>query len=706
MGIFNKIGWKIFLTFFLSYLLFGQHVDGNQKSLVDLTLAMGFHNKLDIDEYHNSSYITKTFDIAYNNEHYYSDKAIGLPIIGALIIKILKPFFITDPILSKDYIKFYVLIFLLIALTSSLFSALTTVLVYKISRYFTRKDKVRLLIAFTYGFSPLALSYATQYKTHATSTFFAFLCFYLIFKMKKMKHFDVKNIFWAGLAGGFAIITEYTSMIIILICLIMLLFQKKIKPTLIFLIGINLIISLGGLYHFLIYGNPLQLNYFNLVPTWPDVYGDSTLVGLYFKLFQKTSPLFIVQSIIQILFLPFKGLFLYFPILIFSIIGLFFMKKEYKIESLSIGLIFLTILFWNSTRYCWWCHEGLLCRRFLIFVPFLMIPLIYSFKRFNYKLLFSLSTISILVGLLTIQRTDRLGGFVYGIKPTVIKYSYFSLYKIIATPLTNYYLPLFVKFGPSSDVVNKVLGFQIPIFLNLILLISIIYLIWRRKINNWVAKNKKIAYSLFFIFSILIFARIVFDARISTYAEKTYTDYFLDKPVEDYNYNLFNSFFLPHKGKIESIKKKYVFNIPYILKVDPPLTTINEKNKNWYYPTSKPSAKRDHNYMYQNGTISIKSKREVYAFLDLTVRSYYKEKTTQIYFNEELIESFLLDQSPHDISVTLSLKEGINTIRFFVPEGCTLENEKFKYDTTYGLDFSRHIRCKSLDFDKIHIYEI
>jgi hypothetical protein len=698
MFIFKKTEWKIFLLLFFTYIIFSQYTGGNEKSLIDLTFSVGYHNNLTIDNYHNSSFPTKTFDKAYYYGHYYSDKAIGLPIIGSLIIKIIKIFIPMDPILNQDWKVFYIIVLILIGFTSSLFTAFTSILIFRISLSFLKKKNLSILLAITYGYSSLVIYNAINYKTHAMATFFTFLSFYLIYIPNNNNKISLKRAFFSGLSAGIAIITEYPAIIIIFFCIIYLFRKFKIKQILIFIIPLVFIFLIQFLYNYLIYYHFFILNYSNLSSIWKSD-------GLKKIIICNLKVKYIIHNIIQLLFFPFKGIFIYFPLLFYSIIGFYKMRKKYKREIYLILTIFISILFWNASRCIWWCNEGLMCRRFLIFIPFLMIPIIISVKK-KVSILFKIVCgITIFIGIMSLQRTDRIGGFIYGIQGTIIKYTFIDYYQIISLPIKNYYFPLFLRFGPSSDLLNKILGIDLFPFINILLIILLITIIWKKDIYNYSKKNLKFVTIIFLIFLILIFLRIVYNDKINTITEETYTDYFLEKNFK-YKLNENNTyFFLTSKENLDNVYiNKFKFNIPFILKINnTDIISLNKLNQNWYYPNSLPSSSRNHNYMYQNSTINLYSKKEMKISLKIIVRSYFETKSLELYLNDNLIETNILRMNPKNISIILFLNKGINTLRFHVPEGCTFENVKFKNNEIYKMDFSRHIRCKSLDFDTIEI---
>ena len=208
MDLLTKKEFKIFLTFFIIYLCFAkfQYFDDDVK--LDLTRAIVDEHRFEID-----SYVENTGgDRVYYNGHYYSDKTPGASLLTVPVYAVFKLFFG----MPDTKLKLHILEFMIIAFSSVLFSALLVILMYKISRFFLKKEPQRILITIIFGLGTMIFVYSTIYYQHAMATFFAFLCFYLIFKMKQENKFSNKNFLIAGLCGGFAIICEYSTSIIIL----------------------------------------------------------------------------------------------------------------------------------------------------------------------------------------------------------------------------------------------------------------------------------------------------------------------------------------------------------------------------------------------------------------------------------------------------------------------------------------------------------
>lgn len=500
---------KLFLTFFVIYAIFTQFIGPNESSHLDLIRSIVDEGRFEIDSYHNN-----TMDKRFFNGHYYSKKAPGLSLLAIPIYMVVKPFlrFIPED-LVKEYpphiylrngiyivsytirpYDIYVAVFPTIFI-SGLLSALTVLLVYRISLYFTSNEHYRLVIAITYGIGTIAFYYATVFFSHAAATFFGFCCFYLIFEMrKKLKDYS----FLAGVVGGLAVITEYPTLIIILGCWILILFTKDIKKIISFSIGFLLILSLLFVYNYIAFGNALALPYEYSTILRTDAFHGIKKTYLSEQsqiIIQKYNyPLINIMSlsiITKLLFYPYRGLFIYNPILIISIIGLFFMYRAYKKETILIALFFTMFLIYNSNIIIPWGGSCFGPRHLLPVLPFLMIPLAFSFERFNFRIISIFVILSIIINIIGMQIPEQ--------SPLLQNNGLIRFYQdfgVDKSPLKDHYLPLFIENkGPRSAILESL--FDDNAFIVMYLLIGIsLYLIYRsfsffKKEKGQVAQKEK-----------------------------------------------------------------------------------------------------------------------------------------------------------------------------------------------------------------------
>lgn len=529
---------KIFLTFFIIYSFFVYWSTWNEESRFALTRAIVNEKRFEIDSYAN-----QTGDRSFYNGHYYSDKDPEQSLLATPTYWIWK--FIYYNFFPSNFIKthsenttyvverdnpivhyinpgFFTLvsIALVTIFTSSLLSALTVMLIYKILKYFTKNEKLRLLTTFTYGLGTLAFPYAIVFIEHSITTFLGFFSFFLLFKSRQEK-IDRKSYFYlSGLIFGIAITSNAITVFLLPIYLVYLLYFNK-RKSMFFVIGILL-----GVLPFLLY------NYFifNTIFTLPRYHLD---LSIWSKIYQLgLLNLFVV---LRLMFYPYNGLFFFYPILAFSFIGFYYMYKEFKIETLLFIIIFIIYLLLISSWWAWW---GGLCfgpRQLLPIVPFITIPLIYSFKKINLKFLMIFVLFSIFVNFVGLQTLIPFPSV--GLDLTPAYKNKVNSFEILANPIFENYIPLFLKNGPRSRIFESLLNLRFDIrhwspqfgeedqylkineinlfslnfigkimlrvpFLCLIPILLIILLIWskdlfeEKEIKNWLNKRRVILLSL------------------------------------------------------------------------------------------------------------------------------------------------------------------------------------------------------------------
>jgi len=649
MSFMDRTEIKIFLTFFIIYSYFILWSGAAENGRFALTRSIVDDQTIIIDKYYN-----QTADRAYYNGHYYSDKAPGGSFLAVPVYAAWKfvynffpqgfraqysgstDFIVYQRINEEDIIiivnpGFFILtsMILVTIFTSSLFSSLTVLLVYKISRYLTKKKSHRILLAVIFGAGTLIFHYAIVFLGHSIETFFVFLAFYLLFKMRNEKKYDLKYFLASGVSAGYAITSGYPSMLIALACLAYA-FSFKYNKNYFFMIGLILGLLPLFIYNFLIFSNPFDITSAHVDPKILQPESKELLLqGVGFSYIPN--PLVILQLTV----LPYKGMFFYYPILIFSLFGLFYMYKEYRLEAILIAISLIGFLIVFSSFVDWW-HGGYFgFRHFLSIYPFLMLPLAYCFRTKN-KIIWLVLIIFMAISIfhnfigLTGSYSDVLR--VKG----VLEKKYFDDIKkgtVLEKPLYDFYLPLFLRDGPRSMIFENLVngyididirakspyrgtlfpitgGFHIP-FLSLLPVSIVLAIIWKNEILcAWrcvCPKKKKIIYFLVIISIGLAFTKISFYEK----------DIYL--------------------------------------------------GDGWYPQAYKEIGR----WLYKNGTIVINNRKgfDEDIIFSSVLSSYYRDRNASIYFNDELIDNFnVTSKFALEYSWFLKLKPGKNTVKIYSAE--------------------------------------
>ena len=158
-----------------------------------------------------------------------------------------------------------------------------------------------------------------------------------------MKKFDPKSSVLAGLFCGVSLVVDRLNFLIFL-GLLSYAFLLNKRNSLLFFMAFLLGISPLLLYNFLNFGNPFEFAFMYVDKNiFRRAYPESSLTSRFVRAsvfdlsflkkrfhLQEYDP----YVTIRLLFYPYRGLFIYSPILLLSFLGIFYMRKEYEIEAL------------------------------------------------------------------------------------------------------------------------------------------------------------------------------------------------------------------------------------------------------------------------------------------------------------------------------------------------------------------------------------
>jgi hypothetical protein len=638
---------KIFITFFFFFSFFIRWTSWNEESRFALIRAIVDEKRFEIDSFYN-----QTGDRSYFNDHYYSDKFPGVSFLTiptyALWKNIYNALFL-NPIPKSISLVYYTdskvpltytvnpgfflntSMALVTIFTASLFSALTIVILYKFSKYFVKKESSRMLIVLGFALGGLTLPYALVFLDHALEGFFLFTAFYLLFKMKAKKNFSTKNFFIAGLLTGFAFVVRATAALLVPLFLMYILFIRR-REFPIFILGLII-----GLLPFIVYNYSIVrdsyefINFFQDTFIWPEQLSETKPAFLF------TIPFFHiafrnVQDYMnlypRILISPESGLFVYYPLSVLSMFGIFYMYKKYKIEAFLILSLFLILTIIVSS---WNFGFSFGPRHLSTLIPFLVIPLFFVVQK-NKKIFYLFLIPTIFIGLLSLQFWE---GTKWG-----------EIFKISLNPFLQHYLSLFLRNGPrsilfenlilkkeidirltphscglTSPVIQKteipifssslgIIALGIP-FLCLVPLAIVIFLIWGKQISQkFEFTTQKWFLFLFILVLIFLFASI----RIRTFL------------YED----------------------------------------------NWYAPEFQDGKiNEDERWISQNASLLLFNKENTIKKVNLSfnIETFNRTRNLLIYLNDELIDSYGIS-SEKEIVQKMNLKSGRNELKFYSMEGC------------------------------------
>ncbi len=172
---------------------------------------------------------------------------------------------------------------------------------------------------------------------------------------------------------------------------------------------------------------------------------------------------------LRLLIYPYRGMLFYMPILLLSITGLFFMYRKHRFESLAITALWFLFLAYNTLLSVWWGGWCFGPRHLVPLMPILMIPLIFSFKKVDRRIVFLLLSLTILISLigLHVPEESALGVPVDNLEP-------------VGNPLLNHYLPLTFQEGISTMMFSDIFGTSN--FFNILLLLLALLMMWKKEL--------------------------------------------------------------------------------------------------------------------------------------------------------------------------------------------------------------------------------
>jgi hypothetical protein len=363
----------IFILFFLFLGIFTKTApvvnDASRLAMVDSIVERG---TLVIDD----SIFNSTFDKAYINGHFYSDKAPGTASLGVPIYVVLRIFELS---FSTHLELCY---FILTLLTSGISLALLAVLFFRMTDPYIKDKRKRYLLTGSL-LSTTLLPFSAVFNGHIIGAFLTFASFYFLFKEK--------NLMYSGICSGLSVIFEYPTALAgaILLAYALVIHRKRAIE---FLLPFLALSSVVLLYNQALTGNPLSFPY-NYVTTWegsPWAERGSIVPIRY----EKGNPM----RIYDLLFDLNAGLLIYSPILLLSFLSLKKLKKNKELAIPFALLAGFVYFFWTFARiYLGGCNYG--SRFFVPLIPLLLFSLVYV-KEIKDKVIWLLSGLGLFINII------------------------------------------------------------------------------------------------------------------------------------------------------------------------------------------------------------------------------------------------------------------------------------------------------------------
>ncbi len=261
--------------------------------------------------------------------------------------------------------------------------------------YFSTFTVISSLLAIVFGSNVLHYAIDETLMTHVYSFFWFSVALHSSIALFKKNQQHLNHWIYLCLAVGFMVLLRPTN-VVFLVALFILFYDKQtLKNYVLHSLAkkLGLLVLLIGLVFL------PQLLY------WNYAYGSLVVDTYQAETFSNWSN----PKLLETLFSPNNGLFLYSPILIFTMIGGLFMlyKKEYQKWVFAIGFSFVSILYMTAS---WWTYDfgcGFGSRNFVEYSVLFVFPIAYLLERSKqYKLVnYTIITMMVLIVVFITQLT-------------------------------------------------------------------------------------------------------------------------------------------------------------------------------------------------------------------------------------------------------------------------------------------------------------
>ncbi len=378
---FHKI--NLFIVFLITLAFYGYFIkplDGNISSRLGLVKAIVEEKRFTIDTYHEG--VLETIDKAYVNGHYYSDKAPGASLLGALVY--LPIYGLIGQSLSTE-----LFIMLVTALAISIPSAILAPLFYSLALRIVKEKWIALVIALCISLGTPIFAYGGAFYGHSLAAVLAFSIFFLWMEVRQFNAQITSNrLFLSGLLIGFMVLTEYPTLIIAIILIgymIWVIRSKQLswdwKTVGWFFAGGAIPFLMFISYNWICFGSPLEVGYANESLSEFQAVHSEGIMGIGWP-----NP----ETLLYMTIHPMQGIFLQSPVLLLSIFGGWAMlrhERKWYTEFVVAALVILVYFLAISGLKIWWGGSAFTVRHIIPVLPFFGIFLIFLPRKYHLLLI-------------------------------------------------------------------------------------------------------------------------------------------------------------------------------------------------------------------------------------------------------------------------------------------------------------------------------
>lgn len=382
LRIFRKDALIVFALLSFVFAYFYQYAGWNGNSRFSLIFAAVQEQTFSIDHYYQKEG-TATGDLSFANGHYYSDKAIGPAILGAIVYAPISWLQSLTGHPGVDTVE-QILTFCVVGLPS----AIAGTLMYLLCLYLCKKRARSFLITLAVTLGTMYFPYSTIFFSHQFTAALIFSGFFIIFFLK-VGELAPKGgwLFLAGLLLGWAVISEYTSAAIVLpiaIYALVVIWRtpnlRRWKSLLLMALGGGIPLALQFVYNQVCFGSPFSVGYSNLPNQYFSASMSQGLMGIGWPN---------LQVLFYMTFHPTLGLFWQSPVLILALVGVVYgvKNKQYRSEVLLAIWLIVSYLVLISGYFMWWGGYALSSRHIIPILPFFCLLLVFLPDRLDWSML-------------------------------------------------------------------------------------------------------------------------------------------------------------------------------------------------------------------------------------------------------------------------------------------------------------------------------
>ncbi len=376
----NRLEITLFLILFLSFAYFYQGGGANQNARLGQMRAVVERGQL-----HFQGIRVPTHDIVNVEGKTYPNKAPGMSLVGV------GPYYLVSRLkgtltglFSEDFYHLFSC-WLVTVLIVALPCALGGVVFFRLLGLFHRAAAPRLICTLALFLGTPAFAYSTVIYGHMVSSVLTVVSFYLLLKYLVLEPRAPRGslyIFLAGLAGGWAVVTEYPVAFIVTLlsvyCLIRAFFQTGTRAFRFGYFLAGLIVPAAVLlgYNYLVFDNPFYIAYFDKRAAAHSAYRDGPVLG-----FQTRK---LLEALYQTSFGSFRGFFHLSPFLVLLFPGGFYLAREKGFRSLLPVLAVLVsgYFFLNALYPYYYGGKALGPRHAMEILPYMVLLAFFFVVRF------------------------------------------------------------------------------------------------------------------------------------------------------------------------------------------------------------------------------------------------------------------------------------------------------------------------------------